>query len=338
MPTQWLILRGAPSRKDVLSSANTGNKRQSPADTQGPAQSQQRWQTVFPVTQTLPRMRDDSDMVEDDGEVDEPQTGSSDEVDQEGILAALLERSRAIAEESQSMFHSIRHDIPERLGKTSEASTSRSWQNDHSEESFSESLLPPPTQQRSRLLGDASKSFGPLGNVTEEQSLLNLPSWTFQLSSLTPLNALPSSNGKTAFNAPRINLLAFIDELELPSTMPVRNPSRGGRNEVTRAGMTLVDGTGASLQIVLWDNYADEWAGQYLLRGDVIYVQSIALSEYRGQRQGSTIRGSKVQICYRTVDRHNGRRTDPALKPELDLDWDPISQKVKALVQLASNS
>lgn len=338
MPTtRWLILRGAPSIQEVLSIAagDTGYHRTVVDSLEYP--QLEPWQTVYQSPK--PDLQVQGGPHSAEGAVEHSQIGprSSSEEDQASILAALLEQSRAVAEESQLLSQSRR-----RTTETSyvtapfEESRYAQLQLGNSEDSFSESMLPPPTQQRSRMLGDGIKSFGAFGNITEEQSLLKLPSWQFQLTTLTQLNSLPPTSGRSAYNTPRVNLLALIDELELPSTMPVKTRSKGGKEEVTRAGMTLVDETGANLQVVMWDDYAEEWAGRHLLQGDVIYVEKIALSEYKGQRQGSTVSGSKVQICYRTAARHGGRRTDPALRPELDLDWDPISQKVKALAQLAT--
>lgn len=338
MPTRWLFLRGAPSSQNVLLDASKLEGRRSRVLHSPPPTQTEQWQTLH---ETVPQSPPDSDehSTSANAVVEETQDVGAlpAHEDQTAILAMLLEQSRAIAEESQSRSQlENQTDYLAAPAERSRQANQRQVQVDPSEDSFSESLLPPPTQQRSRMLGDASRSFGGFGNITEEQSLLNLPSWSFQISSLTQLNNLPSSNGKNTYTSPRVNILAFIDELELPSTMPAKNPSRGGKTEYTRAGMTLVDESGASLQIVMWDDYAEEWAGRHLMRGDVIYVERIALSEYKGQRQGSTVNGSKVQICYRTVERHNGRKTDPALRPQLDLDWDPISQRVRLLAQLAT--
>ncbi len=99
--------------------------------------------------------------------------------------------------------------------------------------------------------------------------------------------------------------------------------------------MTVVDESGTSLQLVTRDEYAEAWAGKHLAERDVVYLEKIALSEYKGQRQGSTVEGSKVQVCYRTAARYAGKSTEKALQPDLDLAWDQISQKVKTLVQLA---
>lgn len=338
MPTSWLFLRGAPTLQEALHSPTraAGQYLSSP-------DAGQPWLPA--VVRSLPKASsDDSQKSTSTGRTvipdsEEDEGSRSYDEDHDVIREILLEQSRAVAEESQSRrttdtTESIYLAPP--LQERSRVEGKTLSKREDSEDSFSESLLPPPTQQRSRLLGDLSKSFGALGNITEEQSLLNLPSWSFALSSLTRLNLLPSAINKSAYNAPRINILALIDELELPSTMPVKNKVPGGKTEATRAGMTLVDETGSSLQVVMWDDYAEEWAGKHLLRGDVIYVEKIAISEFRGQKQGSTVNGSKVQICFRTAKRSNGTRTDPALRPELDLDWDPVSQRVKAICQLAS--
>ncbi|KAK9894045.1 hypothetical protein P389DRAFT_174041 [Cystobasidium minutum MCA 4210] len=341
MPTQWLFLRGAPTLEEASGSARETLLLHSQEPHLPASASRQPWLLVGQSRKNEHEAvagGDERDLgIEEDviADSEEESTCLQDE-DPSAVLQALLEQSRAIAEESQSNNKSTFNDYlplpPAERSRTGRESLSRI---DSNQESFSESLLPPPTQQRSRLLGDLSRSFGGLGNITEEQSLLNLPSWSFTLSSLTSLNALPSSNGTSAYNADRINVLALIDELEMPSTMPVKNKAQGGKSEFTRAGMTLVDETGSTLQVVMWDDYAEEWAGKHLLQGDVVYVERIAISQYKGQRQGSTVSGSKVQICYRTAKRTNGRRTDPGLRPQLDLDWDPVSQRVKALSRLA---
>lgn len=339
MPTSWLFLRGAPTLQEALHSSTlaTGQRLCLP-------EAGQAWLPVVACSLPNDASSNDSQKSTSTGRDVIPDSEGDDgsrsyDEDYNAILKALLEQSKAVAEESQSRritdtTESVHLAPP--LQERSRAEGKTLSRRDDSEDSFSESLLPPPTQQRSRLLGDLSKSFGALGNITEEQSLLNLPSWSFTLLSLTSLNSLPSAINKIAYNAPRVNVLALIDELELPSTMPVKNKVPGGKTETTRAGMKLVDDTGSSLQVVMWDDYAEEWAGKHLLRGDVVYVEKIAISEFRGQKQGSTVNGSKVQICYRTAKRSNGLRTDPALRPEFDLDWDPVSQRVEAICQLAN--
>jgi len=319
----------------VIDAAEASTKRKRVLDSPDPTQVE-RWQTV--VTRRPQTLQEPGNGVGENDVIEEsPPDGDNgeSEEDMSAILAMLLEQSRAIAEESQSRRR--------RSSRNSHIQQSQSQSllrpPDSQQDSYSESLLPPPTQQKSRMLGDASKSFRTLGNITEEQSIMNLPSWSFLLSSLTALNALPPSHGRSAYQSPRVNLLGLIHELELPSTMPVKNRAAGrnAKMEVTKATLTLLDESGASLQVVMWDAYAEEWAGKHLLQGDVVYLEKIALSEYKGQRQGSTVDGSKVQICYRTSARVGGRRTDPALRPDLDLAWDPISQKVQSLVQLAAS-
>ena len=202
-------------------------------------------------------------------------------------------------------------DIPE------EASTQ--------EYSFSESMIPPPTQwpiDRSRI----ERSV--LGDLTTEQSIVNLPSWAFSLSSIARIASLDSNTQAT------VNLLALVIELEQPSTIPLKKRGKTGRMELEKASMVVLDETGANLDIVMWDELADKWAGEVLLVGDVVYLERIAISEYRGKRQGGTVDKSRLQICYRTQG--TDRLEDKIYRPILDLAWDQTSKKVKTLVQLAA--
>lgn len=339
MPTSWLFLQGAPSAREVLADSKPRPGSDAPAVERD--NHHEAWlllasnATAVVPGETIPST--DNEVIADSQErtFEDAEDGDG---DTSAIPTDMLEQSQAGAPESQSRRFTYEDSLVKVPPGSRRIQGNTVLSEQASYDSFSESLLPPPTQnQRRSRVGDQSDLLAALGNITEEQSLLNLPSWSFSIASLTSLNALPLSKGQTGFNAPRVNLLALIDELELPSTMPVKNRAPSARSEVTRASMSLVDETGATLHIIMWDAYADEWAGKHLVKGDVVYLEKIALSEYRGQRQGSTASGSKVQVCYRTAGRAHGRRTDPALQPELELDWDPISLRVKALAQLATD-
>ena len=194
------------------------------------------------------------------------------------------------------------------------------------EYSFSESMIPPPTQwpnDRYRL----ERSV--LGDLTTEQSIVNLPSWGFSLSSIARIASLDSNTQST------VNLLALVIELEQPSTIPLKKRGKTGRMEVEKASMVVLDETGANLDVVMWDELADKWAGEVLLVGDVVYLERIAVSEYRGKRQGATGDKSRLQVCYRTQG--TDRPQDKIYRPNLDLAWDQTSQRVKILVQLAAS-
>lgn len=370
MPTQWLFLHGAPSVKEVTDAAKRSSSKRSRVVDSPPPTQLSRWRVIetkadidadtritkdndISKTTTAPLLRTFADIHDAYSQLSPSQVGSSILLSDSQILqmtedaaviqAVLLDKSRALADESQLRRHASRTSMNLLANNTSDASEETESQilplQAESQDSYYDSLLPPPTQQRSRLLGDTSRlKRDSLGNITEERSLMNLPSWSFSLSTITQLNMLPSAQGSSRYNnSPRVNLLVYIHELELPATMPIKNTAyaRKGRAEVTRAGLNVVDESGASLKIVLWDEYAEEWAGKHLAERDVIYLEKIALSEYKGQRQGSTVDGSKVQVCYRTATRHAGKVTDKVLQPDLDLAWDQISQKVKTLVQLA---
>ena len=193
------------------------------------------------------------------------------------------------------------------------------------EYSFSESMIPPPTQwpnDRSRL----ERSV--LGDLTTEQSIVNLPSWGFSLSSVVRIASLDSNTQSP------VNLLALMIELEQPSTIPLKKRGKTGRMEAEKASMVVVDETGGNLDIVMWDEFADKWAGEVLLVGDVVYLERIAVSEYRGKRQGASVDKSRLQVCYRTQG--SDRPEEKIYRPNLDLAWDQTSKRVKALVQLAA--
>lgn len=193
-------------------------------------------------------------------------------------------------------------------------------------DSQEETMLPPPTQHHSR--------FDRSGNQTTEQSLINLPSWSFSLSSLTSLSALPSTMRGGGGGA-KVNLLVYIKDLDPPFTIQLKKPStKTGKSTAERASLTVFNESGVTLPIVLWDDFATQWAGQHLLVGDIVYLEKIALSVYMGQKQGTTVDGSRLQICYRTVQ--TGRRSDRDYKPDLELAWDSVSRRVKALKELAT--
>ncbi|KAL7007208.1 hypothetical protein EMMF5_003047, partial [Cystobasidiomycetes sp. EMM_F5] len=171
-------------------------------------------------------------------------------------------------------------------------------------------------------------------NNTTEQSLINLPSWGFALASITSLCNLSSALSVRQSEQPKLNLLGYVHEIEPVGSIPLKKRSaRTGRMEAERAAMILLDETGASLQVVMWDDYAQKWIGEYIRQGDVVYLERIAISEYKNVLQGTTVEGSRVQICYRTAAVASA--SDLALRPDLDLAWDLISRRVKALRSLA---
>lgn len=292
---KWILLTGAPTRQQVddslLSSVAGVPIRGAWLDVNQPGEAAQ-------VQSDRSLYQNDIFASEQEQDADDGQDTSED------LKTRLYHETQGLVE-------------PSRAGEEDESQENREAE---TQESF-DSMLPPPTQ-----FTRAERS----ANQTTEQSLIHLPSWGFSLSTITPLNALPSTTKSSTSAQSRLNLLVYIQELEPPSTIMLKQPSKKtGKREVDRAAMSVFDETGVSLQIIMWDDYAEQWAGQYLKEGDIVYLEKIALSEYLGQRQGSTGVGSKVQICYRT--RSTNRKRDKELRPDLELAWDPISKKVKAL-------
>lgn len=280
------------------------------------------------------------------------------------IRDALLEKSLRALEASQRIDIRRRHLSTEAGGEQDQADDStdaHSFQEDGLETHFSveeDSYLPPPTQRGpgNRSTTRARTSFGnQTTTTTYEQSIVNLPSWSFSLASITPLSHI--MRGKT--NAKKVNLLVVVHEIEGPETIPLKKPSlnkTGRMQAVRRATLLVLDESALTMSIVLWDDYADKWAGEYLRAGDVVYLQGIAMSEYKGQKQGSAVQGSKVQICYRTLllpplgrsgdavsssassldnNEEEMEEQNAMFRPDLDLAWDLVSQKVKGLVRCA---
>lgn len=302
MPDRWLYLTGAPSLQQLRQASTDAALQRN-----GPTAS--RWLDAKNSTPDEPMMSHNH--AAGDPIIHETLDGVTDEASSQ-IQAVLFEKSRMVAEES---YHRLgRHSLA--IPQARQAESQKETQME-----YSESLLPPATQRRG--------GEGTFNQTTMEESLMNIPNWSFLLSEITRLDAL----AKVASGS-RVNLLALISDLDPPSTIPLKKPSRSGKIQAVRASMTLLEPSGGTLDIVMWDDHAEKWAGETLMTGDVVYLEKIALSEYKGKRQGSAIDGSRVQICYRTVD--TGRKEDKAYRPDLGLSWDQASVRVKGLAELAA--
>ena len=322
MPDRWLFLTGAPTLQQLHDASARDD------DNLAVESATSRWLEVKQSSEVS--LHKDANLLASSGIPAEAASwiDDEDEDDAAGIQAVLLEKSRLVAEESYSR----------RLDKRQDQSLAvppppaQQQQEDSGDMEYSESLLPPPTQPHRRGAVDENNNNSTINNQTTiEESLVNLPNWSFSLSSITRLDSLSSVSSGL-----RVNLLALISDLDPPSVIPLKKPSRTGKFQALRASLSLLEMSGATLDIVLWDEYAEKWAGESLMIGDVVYLEKIALSEYRGKRQGSTVEGSKVQICYRTLD--TGRQEEnKTLRPDLGLGWDQASVRVKALVQLAAS-
>ena len=305
MPYRWLFLTGAPTLQQLQNTSSHVDDNSQGAST--------RWVELKRPVETSAHEVNDGALSAIAPAVDDSLDASDN--DNAKIQAVLLEKSRLVAEESYQRSKRTSLAVP--LPPHHQGAESQ----EGSEMEYSESLLPPPTQRR----GDFT-----VNQTTTEESLVNLPNWSFSLSSLTRLDALSSVP-----SGARVNLLALVSDLEPPSAIPLKKPSRTGKFQAIRASLSLLETSGATLDITMWDDYAEKWAGETLMTGDVVYLEKIALIEYRGKRQGSTIDGSRVQICYRTLE--TGRKEDRALRPDLGLGWDQASVRVKALVDLAAS-
>jgi hypothetical protein len=292
----WIILTGTPSKAAVLEAFNNNELHQLPASSS--------WVVSRVDTEN------DGDASATSMAVD----SAADKTGVQDVQQILLDQSRMVLEDSQALLQQAIAD---------ETNASIPNEETQQEDSYEfDSCFPPPTQVQAR--GDRTAA-----NMTVEESMVNLPSWSFSLSSITSLTAL--STCRTS----RINLLVCIHDLEPPVTLNLKKRSlKTGRTEAEKASMTVVDESGITFQVMMWDDYAEKWAGEYLQVGDVIYLEKIALSEYMGNKQGTATEGSKVQICYRTqvID----EKRDRLFRPDIDIPWDPICRRVKSLVQCAS--
>ena len=287
--SKWIYLGGAPSLQAILSALN--DERDDHAD-QG--QGKGRWLTL-----------------------DRPSPRAGMESSGRALYAhdifAIRDKGSESIQDMQSEAEVQSVPAGTRIDTLQDTEESRLTCNNS--QNTTDSLLPPPTQYRADRTAEQ----------TTEQSLLNLPNWSFSLPSITSLSSLSPSSDR------RVNLLVFVSELELPTLLPLKKRSlKLNKMTAMRAGMRLFDESGSSIQVVMWDEYAERWAGEYLKEGDIAYFERILLSEYKGQWQGSTTEGSKLQICYRTQPMNSGH--DDQFRPDLDLAWDPVSKRVKALM------
>ena len=307
--TKWIILTGAPSIQQVCDDLNAFTDRRDVV-----SKSSSRWldlkQHIRDLQAAPPVNITNSNIYYDDSLTAH-------------ILAANDGSSHA---ESAADAIEASHHAWMKAETRKQHEANHAPLNNSESQDYPDSLLPPATQ----ILPGANRRTSILMNQTTEQSMLNLPSWNFTLASVTSLSDLP-----TRVSAPlKVNLLGYIHELEAPGTIPLKQRSvRTGKMEVERASMTLLEESGTSLTIVMWDDFAELWAGEYLRQGDVVFLERISLSEYKGQLQGTANEGSRVQICYRTIVEDEER--DHAFRPDLELAWDPISKRVKGLCEMA---
>jgi len=339
MPSGWLILTGAPSLSEVIEgSKHTPHhyKDVVPGTWQDlheavlPDATSVHNETTDPSVSALEPAYD-NDIFQHEEDEDEASrqgrqantTSMLSRVEPSRSVQA-IERSRSLAvPQLAGWSHASRGDPSADRVSNDQGDASASMDIVDSQED-TDTMLPPPTQYLSR--------FDRSANQTTEQSLVNLPSWGFSLSSITSLSSLPPVSRGMA-SSTKVNLLVCIKDLDPPFTVQLKRPSaKTGKNTSERASLSVFDDSGIALPIVLWDDYATQWAGEHLLVGDIIYLEKISLGEYLGQRQGTAVEGSRVQICYRTV--RTGRKSDRDYRPDLDLAWDPVSSRVKALKEL----
>ncbi|MBW0505332.1 hypothetical protein O181_045047 [Austropuccinia psidii MF-1] len=161
-------------------------------------------------------------------------------------------------------------------------------------------------------------------NSYSDSVVVNLPEWYFDARSCTPLSQLttPSKSLK--------NILFYLHEKHPITTIQLKKVRKNGLSAADLAHFECIDDTGSLLKLTLWDEVAEELESACLV-GDVIYLSAIAISFYQDNLQASTTKGTRAQICYRTRPTHH---SDLKLFcPDLRLDYDPTTQRIKQLLE-----
>ncbi|BGO89616.1 hypothetical protein JCM10020v2_001248 [Rhodotorula toruloides] len=169
------------------------------------------------------------------------------------------------------------------------------------------STLFPPTQTANDITTSTLPPTAPLPDITAAStncygddsyaatqsiggiSLGPPPQFSWHVHQLVPLDQL---RGRLANQKKRY---AKFSVLTCVLTFDKRDTKAGSLTEVV-----LVDSTGQTATLVLWKESGDEIA-RAIQRGDVIFVENLAIKEYNGKIQLSfSDRESQLGICWRT--------------------------------------
>ncbi|BGP22825.1 hypothetical protein JCM10295v2_001716 [Rhodotorula toruloides] len=167
-----------------------------------------------------------------------------------------------------------------------------------------QSMLFPPTQSARDLTTSTFPPTAPLADITGTStdfygdtsydatpggiSLGPPPQFSWHLYQLVPLDQLRGRLANQKKRYPKVSVLACV------LTFEKRDTKVGSLTEVV-----LVDSTGQTATLVLWEEAGDEIA-RVIQRGDVVFAENLPIKEYNGKIQLSfSERESQLGVCWR---------------------------------------